>query len=188
VTLDVFVTTFKTVLGASNLKPDSFKFSLTVADFQYSYTNSKLALVASVWSSSSRSLDASNKKVTVGGSGSIFSWDGSVTADGQTASVAAENVFYSYDSEDGSNDDDDSSNGSESKQVIVFTVNAVQPSKVYWDPEVTLSSDSLSTTSAAIPQSSRLFDHHCYHRIIHLDVLNSNMNLRYKHKTNTSYI
>jgi hypothetical protein len=129
---------------AEMISPESLKYTLTIENFPYNFTDSNLAIVKAIWSRAKRLRGNSTSQVSVGGYGS-FTWIQQAVADSMFTAVKVEMLGNSsVRVADTDNDRKD-----ETVEFVAFKFNAITPKVVSWDPEVGVSSADIVNADSA---------------------------------------
>eukprot|EP00771_Trimastix_marina_P000105 gnl/Trimastix_PCT/111.p1 GENE.gnl/Trimastix_PCT/111~~gnl/Trimastix_PCT/111.p1 ORF type:complete len:324 (-),score=85.75 gnl/Trimastix_PCT/111:121-1092(-) len=134
--------------GGRRLTPDAFKFDINIRNFVYSLPNSRLAVKMVVDSAQKRIMHNHNRsasgmqgEVRIGQHGEgYFNWTRTCTADGQTVNIVASPLRPDDHADDSPSGDTGKAQG-ESRNIVYFSIQAVQPAVVEWDPTVGASSE-----------------------------------------------
>lgn len=129
ITIEVFATPIDSTLEGKYMQPNDTKISITIRNFPYIYNQSKIAIHFGIWSKHPRQNNGSHLM----SSGSIFTWDNTVVADGNISTISKIDSTFSMDSQ---NEDDEQSEALESQDLIAFGVNAEHAQFIYWDPDM----------------------------------------------------
>jgi hypothetical protein len=162
------------------LRPNGFKFSFSVSGFQYKLTNSKLALLTFVQSDKNKMVHRRENKTLEIGSSGTFTWVETVKINGNTdAAVTSSLANVTLDlppppprkngtgskddnggGKSGGNSDGKNSTGTPplpmkiNMEVVAFTFESVQPSSLYWDPEIAMDESTLAEQDATTTTST----------------------------------
>lgn len=135
-----------TPLDNATLTPNSLKIDIEMNNFPYTQSNSSLAIVTKIKSSAASKVEDDTEEETVGfgsdekevrlnttAASGFFSWVEHAMADGKLIDVLSSPLSQATDDED--------LEESESSTKLVFSFNAVNATKIVWDPKIGVTSE-----------------------------------------------
>ncbi|CAG8530403.1 10266_t:CDS:2 [Dentiscutata erythropus] len=142
------------------LKPSQIKYSFEFNNFPYIYQNSKISIIKMI---SSKSLFTYNNSTAFTSDSGTYEWNSTILADSNKVDVQVDQkiLFQANRTFGNVSVDNTTAQAEVTVKLLAYSVQALQPKNVLWDPTFDITDSSNNSTNTSKSGGNRLFGDAC---------------------------